>query len=305
MDENTRRIVDGMKKEMIEGARQAAEANKVIPVTGKRYNLPLAGRVLDMVYYPAKKENASLLLGFHGGGFLFGGSAMDDAMWSTMAEKLEMNVASIGYRLAPDYQYPAPIEDAYDSAVYLKDHAEDYGFDPEHISVGGCSAGGNIAASVCLMANRKGKIRFDHQILIYPCVDQVTDPTEKGDGSLSGPMLYVFNELYLVPGREKEQECSPIFADRKELEKLPHAIIIRAENDCLKHEAKAYEEKLKEAGVRVESMQADSMPHGFYEYGFGTGMGQDFLEEGIKRGIADGTIAKAAEEALDFIKENL
>lgn len=300
-----RRIVDGMKKEMIEGARQAAEANKVIPVTGKRYDLPLNGRKLDMVYYASKKEHAPLLLGFHGGGFLFGGSAMDDAMWSTMAEKLEMNIASIGYRLAPDYQYPAPIEDAYDSAVYLKEHAEEYGFDPEHISVAGCSAGGNIAAAACLMANRKGGIRFDHQILIYPCVDQVADPAEKGEGSLSGPMLYVFNELYLVPGRESEPECSPMYATKEELTNLPHAIIITAENDCLKHEGKAYGEKLKEAGVRVERMEADAMPHGFYEYGFGTGMGQDFLEEGIKQGIADGTIARAAEKALDFIRENL
>lgn len=305
MDPQLRAIIDKIKADMVAQAAGAHEANKHVPVSGTRHDLPLKGRTIDMVYYAAAEPNAPLLLGFHGGGYLFGGSALDDAMWCAVRDALGVNVASIGYRLTPDYRYPAPVEDAYDAAIYLKAHAGEFSFDPARMMVGGCSAGGNISAAACIMAKEKGGVSFTDQILIYPELDNASDPGSKGEGSLGGPMLYVFGELYLVPGRESEPCCSPICAKKEELEGLPHAIIVTADNDSLKAEALTYADMLREAGVPVDATTIEGTPHGYFEYGFGTAMGQDFLDEGIKAQIADGTIPAAARKTLDFIKAAL
>lgn len=118
MDEAMRNMVETMKEEILGSIGEMRTANKMVPVSGKRYGLPLPGREINMVYYPARRQNAPLILGFHGGGFLFGGCALDDAMWKAMRDRLDVNIASIDYRKTPEYRYPAPVEDAYDSAVY-------------------------------------------------------------------------------------------------------------------------------------------------------------------------------------------
>ena len=67
-----------------------------------------------------------------------------------------MRVLSIGYRLAPEYPFPVAADDAYAAFRYSVDKAESLGADPAAIAVGGDSAGGNLAAVVCLDAVRQG-----------------------------------------------------------------------------------------------------------------------------------------------------
>lgn len=301
MNPQIRIVVDQIKREVCEQAKGMNEANKIVPVKGIHYSLPLKGRYIDIVYYPAKKKNEPLILGFHGGGFLFGGCALDDAMWDAMRNQLDVNIASIGYRKTPDYMYPCAIEDAYDSAIYLKEHAEEFGFNQEHISTFGSSAGANIASTVCILAKEKGAITFKNQILNYPFLDIDTDPLAKGRGSLEGHIMYVFNELYCKPEETRLPKVSPIFADKKQLEGLPKAIIITAGNDNLRAEAEVYSKMLREAGVEVIETMAAGMPHGYFEYGFGENQDSSFLPDDVIALISDGTIHKAAQEALDFI----
>lgn len=301
MDSKLRAVVDGIKKNVCEEARKMNEANKVVSVNGVRYILPLEGRNIDIVYYKAKKENAPLILGFHGGGFLFGGCALDDGMWDAMRNQLNVNIASIGYRKSPDYMYPCAIEDAYDSAIYLMDHAKEFGFNPEHISTFGSSAGANIATSVCILAKEKGRYIFKNQILNYPFLDCYTDPLKKGKGSLEGPIMYVFNELYSKPEESRVPTVSPIYADKKLLEGLPKAIVITAENDNLRAEGEVYIKLLREAGVEVKDIMSAKMPHGYFEYGFSGNQDSSFLPDDIMVLMSNGTIKESAQEALDFI----
>jgi len=301
MDPKLRAVIDEIKKNVCEEAKKMNYANKIVSVKGTRYSLPLEGRNIDIVYYAAKKEKAPLIIGFHGGGFLFGGCALDDAMWDAMRNQLDVNIASIGYRKSPDYMYPCAIEDAYDSAIYLKEHAEEFGFNPEQISTFGSSAGANIAASVCIFAKEKGGITFKNQILNYPFMDSDTDPLAKGRGSLEGPIMYVFNELYCKAEETRLPTVSPIFADKKQLEGLPKAIIITAENDNLRREGEVYVNLLREAGVEVQENMATGMPHGYYEYGLGANQDSSFLPADIIALMSSGAINKAAQEALNFI----
>lgn len=304
MDQQMRAVIDAVKKELLSQVPGMRMANKAAPVSGLRQVLPLEGRDIDIVYYPARGEMAPLLIGFHGGGFLFGGCALDDGMWNAMRNELKVNIASVEYRKTPDFMWPTALEDAYDAALYLRDHASEFGFDKNRISVFGSSAGANLAATLCLYAKQKGDCFFEYQILNYPLLDLHTDPMEKGGGSLSGPILYVFNKLYIKPEDALNSLASPVFARKEELTGLPAAIIRTAGDDCLRAEGETYANMLRDAGVTVYLSNADNMPHGYYEYGFGGTEAPEYLDEPVRRMIQDGTLSKAASEGLAFIQSH-
>ncbi len=313
MDQELRAIVDKMKIELAQEVEKMNLANQMMEIDGIRYKLPLSGRTLDMVYYPVNKENeanqekkAPLLIGFYGGGFLFGGCAMNDYMWQAIREQLGVNVASIGYRKSPDHMWRDVLDDGYDAAVYLKEHAEEFGFDPEHISVFGCSAGASLATRTALYAKQKGNLFFENQILMYPFVDMVTDPLQKGEGSLSGPIMYVFNEFHCRADEVALPLVSPVCASEEELCGMPNTVIVLAENDCLRAEGQKYGEMLAAAGVSVHTTCMEGMPHGFFESGFGVrGEELEFLGEAVRSGMEDGTIAQKSQESMAFIKRHL
>lgn len=301
----SKKILEEVKRNICKEAEQMRRMNKTIKIQGNRMSIPAKDREIEVVFYPSEKENAPLILGFHGGGFLFGGSALNDDMWRETGKTLGAAVASIEYRKSPEFQYLAALEDAYDAAVYFKTHAENYRINAEEISVMGASAGANLAATLCLYAKQKKNMFFKHQILLYPFLDCATDPDSKGQGSLMGPVMYVFNELHCKPEEAALALVSPVYASEKELEGLPHAIICYADNDNLKYEGQKYAQLLRKAQVPVDDMLSEGMPHGFYESGFGEMSEQDlqFLGEDVKRMILDGTIAVKSKECLNFIKD--
>ncbi len=78
---------------------------------------------------------------------------------------------SIQYRLAPEHPHPTPVEDAYAGLVWLAEHAEQLGVDPDRLAVMGDSAGGGLAAGLAILARDRSGPRLAHQLLIYPMLD--------------------------------------------------------------------------------------------------------------------------------------
>ena len=282
-------------------------ANKIVLVSGKRFDIPAPDRSISIVYYEVAKKNAPLILGFHGGGYVFGGNALNDAMWSAVADKLEMNVASVEYRKSPDHRHPAALDDAYDALTYFQAHGKEHGYDPCKILVMGCSAGANLAATLCIYAKQKGTAEPIRQILLYPWLDLHTDPDSKGRGSLEGPLMYLFNDLHCSHEEAKLSVVSPVFAQIEELRDLPEAVFCMADNDNLKAEGYRYAEMLREAGIKTIVTEAEGMPHGFFESGFGTISDAEmaFLGEEVQQMVREGIIAKKSKQTLSFVKECL
>lgn len=297
-----REAIEHIKEQVSKEAQKMELINQHVSVSGTRYNLPLKDRDIEMVYYSANRENAPLLIGFHGGGFLFGGCAMDDCMWDMLSKELEVNVASIGYRKTPKYRYPCALEDAYDAYIYLKENSQKFGFDEMHISTFGSSAGANLATSLCILAKERGTLSFDYQILNYPFIDLATNPIDKGEGTLAAPIMMVFNELYCNTEETKLPTVSPLYATKQQLSGLPKTIIRMAENDNLRREGEIYTQHLREAGVEVIESLAEGMPHGYFEYGFGCA--REFLPEEVIKLIDTGDIGREARNCLEFIKVN-
>lgn len=307
MTPELRREIDKLKPQVIENARKIWEINETWPVTGTRHTLHLDGRDIGMVYYKAPSDDDPLFVAYHGGGFLFGGSAFDDELFSYMSRELNVNIATINYRQGPDHMDHTSLDDCYDSILYLIRHADEYNFNPEHISVMGASAGGNLAAAVALRSNNTKEFTLDNQILFYPFLDGDTAPDSKGSGSFSIAMSYIMNETHFSPDKTRDPYLSPIFATEDMLEGLPNVIIAYSENDNLKYEAIKYAEMLKEANVPTSVFFAKKMPHGYIESGFKselTPVDRDFL--GPDAALFDsGEMHESSVVTVNFIKEHM
>ena len=122
------------------------------------------------IFSPKRREGDSVLLFFHGGGWVTGSIDSYDGICGDMAAQTGCVVASVDYRLAPEHRFPAAAEDCYAAAREVFLHSGLLGARPEDVVLFGDSAGGNLAAAVSLMARDRGEFLPRRQILIYPAV---------------------------------------------------------------------------------------------------------------------------------------
>ena len=112
------------------------------------------------------------ILWIHGGGYCLGMASMVYcSMGRLLAKQYGGTVVSPEYRLAGKAPFPAALEDCYAALKYMYDHAEALGIDRNRIVVGGESAGGGLAAALCLYARDKGEVPVSFQIPLYPMLD--------------------------------------------------------------------------------------------------------------------------------------
>jgi acetyl esterase len=274
--------------------------NKIVPVQGVRESITLPGRTLDTVCYPAAEAGAPLVFAFHGGGFMFGGCAFDDELWHTWRQLLKANVVSIGYRKGEENPFPAPLDDAYDAIKYYLGDAE-HDFDRGRIAVMGNSAGATESATVSILANRRKEFSIGLQILVYPFADSLTPPEEKRIDPMLAAMYTYFNEAHARPEDWADPLVSPVCAVQEDLVGLPQVVVVLAENDGLFDEGQKYADMLRGAGVKVDSMVAEGMEHGYLEFAY-RGLEEDYTPPGIKAAGADGTLAAQVSRTMEFIK---
>ncbi len=127
-----------------------------------------------------REQNGPLpgILWIHGGGYMTGMSAMVYGSCGRMlAKHFGAVVVSPAYRLAWKSPYPAALEDCYCALLYMHKHAGALGID--RLIVGGESAGGGLAACVCLYARDRGEVRIDAQIPLYPMLDCEDTPSSR------------------------------------------------------------------------------------------------------------------------------
>jgi len=230
--------------------------------------LDLPGRTLPArLYVPADAANpAPLVVFYHGGGWVIGTLETHDATCRALARASGAAVLSVGYRLAPEHPYPAPVDDCYDALVWAAAHADELGCDPRRLAVAGDSAGGNLSAAVSIMARDRGGPALRHQLLIYPVTDDdfsLPSYVENGGGDffLSNAMMRWFWDRYL--GDVADAPLARV-GRTPDLSGLPSATVITAEFDPLRDEGMAYAARLEQAGIAVDAAVAPGMIHGFF-----------------------------------------
>ena len=128
---------------------------------------------------------------FHGGGWVIGSIESHEAFTGFLAKELKAKIFSVDYRLAPEHPFPIPLADCEAAFNWVKDNALDLGINPNRVSVGGDSAGGNLSAALCVKRQQE-ELSIKAQLLIYPVTDlTLKHPSmdEMAEGFLSNQSL--------------------------------------------------------------------------------------------------------------------
>jgi acetyl esterase len=223
------------------------------------------GEITVRVYTPFGEGPFPGHLYLHGGGFWLGNPSHFDDLCQAVADGAGCVVASVDYRLAPEFTFPAAPEDSYSALLWFVDHADELNVDADRISIGGGSAGGNLSAVVSLMARDRSGPPIVFQVLEIPATDLTgSHPSVEENGAgylLTKDAMQQCVDYYLAdPGDAKHPYASPMFAD--DLTGLPPALVITAEFDPLRDEGEAYGRRLQEAGVPTVIRRWDGQFHG-------------------------------------------
>ncbi|WP_459547496.1 alpha/beta hydrolase [Nocardia sp. X0981] len=217
------------------------------------------------VFRPAPVRGAApALLFLHGGGYVMGTAAMGDHFCRTVAERLGALAVSVEYRLAPEYPFPAPLEDCYAALRWLAQRPE---VDRDRIAIAGESAGGGLAAALALLARQRAEIQPVLQLLSYPMLDDRTSERTDIDPRRLRMWSRRSNRFgwgcYLggpVSG-EVPELAAPARCD--DLTGLPPAWIGVGTNDLFYDEDIAYADRLRRAGVPCTVHEVPGAYHGF------------------------------------------
>ena len=231
------------------------------------HRMPVAGGEITVrLYQPAGVGPHPVLVFYHGGGWVIGDLYTHDGLCRSIVNAASCAVASVDYRLAPEFKYPVAVEDSYAGLQWVVANAARIGLDPARVAVGGDSAGGNLAAVMALLARDRRGPRLTLQVLVYPVTDHdFSRPSYRENATgyvLTTEDMGWFWRHYLArEAQGAETFASPFRA--KSVSDLPAALIITAGCDPLRDEGEAYAARLRNAGVAVTLTQYPGMFHGF------------------------------------------
>ncbi len=259
----------------VEKARKSLEELQAVPIYAPDVDstwLTLSAEGVEVqvrIVRPAgATELLPVVLYLHGGGWVLGSAATHDRLVRELAVGAHAAVVFVDYDRAPEARYPVAIEQAYAAARWIHNYGASHRLDADRLAVAGDSAGGNLAASLAILAKHRGGVTFIHQSLYYPVTD-ASMTTASYDEFADGPHLTAkamnwFWDAYLPDmAKRREITASPLRASLDELAGLPDAFIVVDECDVLRDEGEAYARKLVAAGVRCASVRYNATQHDF------------------------------------------
>ena len=207
---------------------------------------------------------------FHGGGWVIGDLDSHDVVCRKLADEGRLIVISVDYRLAPEHKFPAAVDDAITATKWIADNAKQLGIDASQLSVGGDSAGGNLAAVVAIAARDGNGPTIAGQVLIYPATDfAMTHPSHSEPETsilLTHSVIKWFKDHYLT-ATPTSTTGAPRPRAPTTLAGLPPAYVLTAGADPLRDEGDEYAARLKQAGVPITYRHFPGQFHGFFTMG--------------------------------------
>ena len=229
--------------------------------THRQYELIIKTEEWDTIpvriYEP--QNSMGTLIYFHGGGFVVGDLDSHHDVCANLAEKSQLRVVSVAYRLAPEHKHSAQFNDAYHA---VKIASNTY---PEPLIVAGDSAGGNLAACVC-HSLRSTDINLSGQVLIYPSLGTNMDSKSFIIHS-NAPLLSTKDMLYYKKIRcendvpEDDATFAPL--NDEDFSNLPPTIVFTAACDPLVDDGEKYCEKITNSGGLAKWINEAGLVHGY------------------------------------------
>ena len=232
--------------------------------------IPAGDRKMKLlVLRPAEKKASASRTGvlwLHGGGYVTG---MPEMVHFTRARDLVSRYGAVvfspSYRLAGKAPYPAALEDCHAALRYMKEHAEKLGIRSDQLMVGGESAGGGLAAALCMYEKDIGGVKIAFQMPLYPMID---DRDTETSGDNHAPVWNTRRnhkawKKYLGGLAGHPVPCYAAPARRKAYAGLPPAYTFVSTAEPFYAETAAYMKNLQEAGVRAEMDVYPGLFHAF------------------------------------------
>jgi acetyl esterase len=235
------------------------------------YRVPVdGGEIIIRAYRPSTQTPLPGHVELHGGGWWLGSidEHVNDAICRYRCVHAYCVVFAVEYRLAPEHPFPTPVHDVYAALTWIVSRAAELGVVADRMSIGGTSAGGNLAAAVTLLARDTAGPALQLQLLEVPALDLTGDKMRAAFATEElAPLADHISEFetplmhYLLdPADALVPLASPVRAD--DLSGLPPAHIMTAEYDPLREEGEWYGRRLAAAGVPVTVTRHAGAIHG-------------------------------------------
>lgn len=247
------------------------EKNIAVPAsnadtTGK--DIPVQGGMIHLRIYTPRTGNGPfpVIVYYHGGGWVIANLDTYDASARSLSDKAGAVVVSVAYRQAPEFKFPIAHNDSFEAYKWVLANVASIKGNPAKIAVAGESAGGNLAASVSILA-RDNNVKLPvHQLLVYPIANYDLNSESylkyAGAKPLSKPLMQWFFMHYLSSPNEGSNPLISLV--NANLAGLPPTTIIGAEIDPLQTEGKILSDRLVAAGVPVGYMLYTGVTHEFF-----------------------------------------
>ncbi|MBL4805871.1 MAG: alpha/beta hydrolase [Rhodobacteraceae bacterium] len=225
-----------------------------------------AGKVRVRVFRHISGGAQPCLIYMHGGAWMQGSPETHWDITSRIAAWNKQTVISVDYALTPENPFPAAIDQCTSVAHWVHTNAAELGVNQDRISVGGDSAGGNLAAAMTLDL-RETEVPIIAQALFYPACD-FDNTRQSYIDNANAPLLQTkgmdrVNAMYCPDTSllASNPRVAPLVADTHA--GLPPAYIAVAQYDPLRDSGVAYADALKAAGIPVELTQGAGLIHGY------------------------------------------
>ena len=227
-----------------------------------------AGALQVRSHTPAGAEDlCPAILFFHQGGLVIMDHLTDNHFCSLLALRCGAKVFSLDYRLCPENDFPAPIEDGFALWTYVQQKAESLGVDPTRVALAGDSAGGMISAAMSHELRDQGGMQPVALCLVYPWVSPNMDGQESAKSygdvfPMSTDTLEFFNAMVFPEDKNIDHPwANPLH--QSNLANLPPAVVATAGLDPIRDQGNAYAHALQSAGGTVIHHHYETLPHSF------------------------------------------
>ena len=296
--EETRRgpsPADAVKAVLRDQGKDPAALMAAMGVKKQNMTYPTAGGTQAIRIYTPGNASGPLpvIVYIHGGGWVIADLDTYESSAMALAKKTGAIVASVEYRRAPEFRFPAAHDDTFAAYKWTLENAAKFGGDPKRVAIAGESAGGNMAIDVAIRA-RDEKVQAPlHMLLVYPVAGtDLTTPSYKQNEHavpLSKPAMEWFVKNTIQSPADLQDPRLNVYG-KADLAGLPPATIINAEIDPLASDGQLLAEKLRVAGVKVTHELYKGVTHEFFGMDAVVGnaaKAQDLAARKLKAALAD------------------